>query len=120
MNYFVVVNNKYIINVSAGSACAAEHAILDQYNGVQYAQAFTVKELTTDTFKHFMEVCETISTKELMAKSDEYAEQVKEAAAARIRCSDLNAEIAQMEDRLVLLRKEREKESEKTTAPELI
>lgn len=120
MDYFVVVNNKYIINVSADSACAAEHVILDQYDGTQYAQAFTAKEMNTDTFKHFMEVCETISTKELMAKSDEYAEQVKAAAAARIRCSELNAEIAQMEERLMLLRKDREKESKKTTAPELI
>ena len=120
MNYFVVVNNKYIINVSADSACAAEHAILDQYDGTQYAQAFTAKELNTDTFKHFMEVCETISAKELMAKSDEYAEQVKTAAAARIRCSDQNAEIDQIEERLMWLRKEREEESKKTMPPELI
>ncbi len=120
MNYFVVVNSKYIINVSANSACAAEHAILDQYAGTQYAQAFTVKELNTDTFKHFMEVCETISTKELEEKSEEYAERMKAAAAAQIRSFGLNAEIAQIEERLKRLRKEREEEAEKTVAPDLI
>jgi hypothetical protein len=127
MNYFVVVNNKYIINVSADSACAAEHAILDQYAGTQYAQAFTVKELNTDTFKHFMEVCETISAKELMEKSDEYADKMAEAAAARMRCDDLCSEITQLifdikqqEEKLKRLKEEREEESKKTMPPELI
>ena len=53
MKYMVVVNQKYIVTVEANSACSAEHKILDNMDGVQGAQAFTGKELSTDTFQWY-------------------------------------------------------------------
>lgn len=80
--YLVVVNQKYIVKVEAESAGGAEHVVLDNFDGIQYAQAFTAKELTTSTFEYYFDTCSTISLDELKRISDDYVAAWKEVAAA--------------------------------------
>lgn len=96
MKYFVVANQKWIVSVDANSAGAAEHAVLDVVDGIQYAQAFTGKELSTDTFQHFFENGTTVTIDELLNISAEYTEAVKKCKA----CAEQFAERKKEVDRL--------------------
>ena len=82
MRYFVVVNQKYIVAVDSSSNGGAEHVVLDNVYGVLGAQAFDGKDINTDTFRWFMDNCETISLAELAKKGDVYREKVDEWAEA--------------------------------------
>ena len=52
MKYLVIVNRgRYIVTVDALSAGGAEHKVLDPFEGVREAQAFTLEEAGGDTFR---------------------------------------------------------------------
>lgn len=91
--YLVVVNQKYIVKVVAESAGGAEHAILDNIDGIQYAQAFTAKELTTSTFEYYLDTCSTISYAELKQIAADYEATRKDVAAAKEELRKREAEL---------------------------
>lgn len=73
MKYMVWVNQKYLVTVETdGSACTAEHEILDNYQGIVSAQAFDRDSMRTDTFAGAVIWSNTISLDELKAMSDRY------------------------------------------------
>lgn len=73
MKYMVLVNQKYMVAVETeGSAAAAEHMILDNYQGIAGAQAFDRAALHTNYFVDVLQNAETISPSELKAMSDRY------------------------------------------------
>lgn len=73
MKFMVLVNQKYMVAVETeGSAAAAEHMILDNYQGIAGAQAFDRAALHTNYFVDVLQNAETISLSELKAMSDRY------------------------------------------------
>lgn len=73
MKYMVWVNQKFLVTVETdGSACAAEHEILDNYQGIVSAQAFDRDSMKTDVFAGAVLWSETISRDDLKAMSDRY------------------------------------------------
>lgn len=73
MKYMVLVNQKYMVAVETeGSAAAAEHMILDNYQGIAGAQAFDRAALHTNYFVDVLQNAETISLSELKAMSERY------------------------------------------------
>ena len=61
-NYVVMVNGKFMVKVQCeGSACAAEHMILDNYDGIQASQAFTWEDMKTEFFRDNLLFCEFIT-----------------------------------------------------------
>lgn len=73
MKYMVWVNQKFLVTVETdGSACAAEHEILDNYQGIVSAQAFDRDSMKTDTFAGAVACSDTISLDELGDMSDKY------------------------------------------------
>jgi len=68
--YFVVVNQKYIVNVESTSSGGAEHVILDNIKHSKSAMAFSIMEIQTDTFQGWLKDCETISYDELKRKDN--------------------------------------------------
>lgn len=73
MKYMVLVNQKYMVAVETeGSMAAAEHMILDNYQGIAGAQAFDRAALHTSYFVDVLQNAETISLSELKAMSDRY------------------------------------------------
>ena len=81
--FFVVVNFKYLLMVEAATHGGAEFKIMDGiYYGIETCQAFSMSELSTDTFKALAKCCETIS----------YAELQKKAEANEKICTEINKE----------------------------
>lgn len=75
MKYMVLVNQKFMVAVETeGSMAAAEHVILDNYQGIAGAQAFDRAALHTNYFVDVLQDAETISLGELKAMSDRYEE----------------------------------------------
>ena len=73
MKYMVLVNQKYMVAVETeGSMAAAEHMILDNYQGIAGAQALDRAALHTNYFVDVLQNAETISLSELKAMSDRY------------------------------------------------
>ncbi len=73
MKYMVWVNQKFLVKIEVeGSMLAAEHYILDNYQGIVSAQAFNWDGLKTDTFAGAVLSSETISLDELKSMSDRY------------------------------------------------
>ena len=73
MKYMVWVNQKFLVKVEVdGSMLAAEHYILDNFQGIVGAQAFDRDGLKTDTFAGAVACSDTISLDELKAMSDRY------------------------------------------------
>ena len=83
--YIVIVNQKYLVSVEAGSNGGAEHRCLDLVYGIETAQAFSRDDLRTEFFRDNAINCETISFAELTSKSDafkaaiDYESEVREA-----------------------------------------
>ena len=96
MKYMVVVNRKYIVAVEANSACSAEHKILDTMDGVQDAQAFTGKELSTDTFQWYFENGLTIV--KIFAK---YSEARTELGKRNVEEVDKKLEVERLKEQLL-------------------
>lgn len=99
MKFIVEVNAKYLVSIEAETALRAEHAVLD-YDGVWGALAFDRDMMKTDTFRGACLGCETISMKELVAMSNEYRESYIALANAQDAMTQVNAEIADLEERL--------------------
>ena len=104
--YFVVVNQKYIVKVKANSACGAERVVLDEFNGIRGAQAFGVNEIATDCFAHFMKTCDTISMKELRTMSDAYDARCTALSKAMDRVRALKDHIVDAEKALEIMKAE--------------
>lgn len=103
MKYIVEVNAKYLVSIEAETALRAEHAVLD-YDGVWGALAFDRDMMKTDTFRGACLGCETISMKELVAMSNEYRESYIALANAQDAMTQVNAEIADLEERLAKMK----------------
>ena len=72
MKYFVQVNRNMMVSMTAESALAAEHAVLD-LDGVQYANAFDDELINTEAFRGALLGCNTVSVDELSQMSKDYA-----------------------------------------------
>lgn len=75
--YIVIVNQKYLVSVEAGSHGGAEHRCLDLVYGIETAQAFSREDLRTEFFRDAAIVCETLSFAELASKSEAYKAAVE-------------------------------------------
>lgn len=101
MKYMVLVNRKFMVAVEHdGSNGGAEHQILDNYNGIQDAQAFDQKEMHTTYFSCIVQSCETISLKELKDMSDRYDQCYHELAVAADRVSNVDMVIERLKKQL--------------------
>lgn len=100
MKYMVVVNRKYIVAVEANSACSAEHKILDTMDGVQGAQAFTGKELSTDTFQWYFENGLTVSYDEIVKIFAKYTEACTELGKRIEEEADKKLEVERLKEQL--------------------
>lgn len=99
MKYMVWVNQKFLVTVETdGSACAAEHEILDNYQGIVSAQAFDRDSMKTDTFAGAVLWSETISRDELKAMSDRYEKAWGNVASAKAAEEELRSEIEQLQE----------------------
>lgn len=109
MKFMVVVNNKYRINVDANTHGGAEHKILDDfYYGIEQCQAFSMDELTTETFKYFAEHCETISANELMEKCETYKKYLDEKFEEEQKVKEYSERILKLKKELQLLESNRQ------------
>lgn len=101
MRYMVWVNQKYMVTVETdGSMCAAEHVILDNYQGIVSAQAFDRAALHTNFFVDVLQNSETISLAELKALSDRYENAYVELAKKQDAVRDIKDEISNLEEKL--------------------
>lgn len=103
MKYIVEVNAKYLVSVEADSVLKAEHKVLD-YDGIWGALAFDNDMMKTDTFRGACLGCETISMKELVAMSNEYRDAYFALGNASDAMTQVNAEIADLEERLAKMK----------------
>ena len=105
MKFLVVVNGKYMVDVEANTHGGAEHIILDDFHyGIEQCQAFSMKELHTDTFKHFAEGCETIGREQLMLKCEKYKHFLDEKTNEEFKVSDYTEQISRIERELKSLK----------------
>ena len=74
MKYIVWVNQKFLVKVEAESYGGAEHKILDNYDGICAAQAFSIEDTRTDYFASVLETAEMISLDELKVLTKCYKE----------------------------------------------
>lgn len=81
--YIVIVNQKYLVSVEAGSHGGAEHRCLDLHYGIQTSQAFSRDDLRTECFRDMAIDCETISFAELAAKSEAFKVSIEKEREAR-------------------------------------
>lgn len=99
MKYMVWVNQKFLVTVETdGSACAAEHEILDNYQGIVSAQAFDRDSMKTDVFAGAVLWSETISLDELKAMSDRYENAYIELAKKQDDEEAMKNEIEQLQE----------------------
>lgn len=101
--YIVIVNQKYLVSVEAGSHGGAEHRCLDLVYGIETAQAFSRDDLRTEFFRDNAINCETLSFAELVAKSEAFAAAVMYEAEAKQAISDNESRIAKLRHELELL-----------------
>ncbi len=101
--YIVIVNQKYLVSVEAGSHGGAEHRCLDLVYGIEGAQAFSRKDLRTEFFRDNAIECETISFAELVEKSNAYHESVKYESECRKALEDNESRIKELRRQLDLL-----------------
>lgn len=108
MKYMVMVNGKFMVTVDKdGSMAAAEHEILDNYDGIQAAQAFDRAALHTNYFVDVLQYSETISTNELQQMSDRYSEAYRVLARKRDTLRDIDEEITRLMSMIDDLRHDR-------------
>ena len=101
MKYMVLVNQKYMVAVETeGSNAAAEHMILDNFDGIQGAQAFDKAAMRTSYFFDILQSAETISLKELGVLSDNYKAAYKRLAEKADYVRRYQDEIADLKEKL--------------------
>lgn len=103
MKYIVEVNAKYLVSIEAETQLGAEHKVLE-YDGIWGALAFDNDAMKTETFRGVCLSCETISMKELEAMSEEYKASYIALANAQDALTQVNAEIADLEERLAKMK----------------
>lgn len=101
--YIVIVNQKYLVSVEAGSHGGAEHRCLDLVYGIETAQAFSRDDLRTEFFRDNAIKCETISFSELASKSEAYKATVEYENEADLAIRDNDARIAKLRRELEAL-----------------
>lgn len=107
-NFMVMVNRKYMVNVQAESACAAEHKILDGiYVGIQTALAFSRGDMKGDYFQNCLMDCETVSFAELDMRAHSLASIQKHAGKVRANICAIDGEIARLRARIEELEAEK-------------
>lgn len=102
--YIVIVNQKYLVSVEAGSHGGAEHRCLDLVYGIKTAQAFSRDDLRTEFFRDNAINCETLSFSELEAKSKAYKDALdyeEKASLERAAVEERIAELRRESDRLL-------------------
>ena len=101
MKYMVLVNRKFMVAVEKdGSNAAAEHVILDNFDGIQGAQAFDRAEMKSNYFADVFQDSETISMKELERMSLYYREAYRLLAEKRDAVKAIKDEIRELEEKL--------------------
>lgn len=99
MTYMVWVNQKFMVTVETdGSMAAAEHVILDNYQGIVSAQAFDRAALHTNFFVDVLQNSKTISLDELKAMSDRYENAYIELAKKQEDEEAMKNEIEQLQE----------------------
>lgn len=98
-NYLVVVDNRYLVNVSANSAGGAEHRILDNMDA-QYAQAFGFDEIRY-LYDNYGDELMTVSVDELAKKM-----QLRKAAELDRKAAELEIQAKKLRDEAMALREE--------------
>lgn len=108
MKYMILINRKFMVAVDHdGSNGGAEHKILDNYQGIQGAQAFNRDEMGTAYFSDVVQDCVTISLQELQRMSDEYTGAYLELSKARDEVAGIDMQIAELKERISELSNER-------------
>lgn len=99
--YMVQVNVEYMVAVEIdGSAAAAEHHFLDNYEGVIYANAFDRAAMKTDFFLDTFATCEVISEDDVRKMNQRYVEAWKSVKMYRDIKREAEKNINSMEDQL--------------------
>ena len=99
MKYYVQVNRHMMVTVEATSALSAEHYFLDM-DGIQYSNAFSDEDRSTDTFRGALLDCETVSKSEVKKLSEDYAAAWRDVAAAHVRISTAERELERIKEML--------------------
>ena len=101
--YIVIVNQKYLVSVEAGSHGGAEHRCLDLVYGIHTAQAFSRDDLRTEFFRDNAILCETLSFSELEDKSKAYKAALDYEEGVGQAIKDNKTRIAELRRQLELL-----------------
>jgi len=108
--YFVLVNGKFMVKVeTTGSACHAEHLILDSIDGTQTALAFDTQSMKTDTFIGAMMGATLTTLEDLTERFRTYAEQVVAVGNVRDAMHQIESEIDDLEHQLQAKREQADK-----------
>lgn len=109
MKYMVLVNGKFFVKVEVeGSKGAAEHSILDNFDGITGAQAFDEKDMATEWFvRDWLLNNELISMDELKEKTERYTAAWSEYARTKEALTSKEAEIEELKKQLEELENER-------------
>lgn len=102
--YIVIVNQKYLVSVEAGSHGGAEHRCLDLVYGIEGAQAFSRDDLRTEYFRDCAIECETISFAELVEKSNAYKAAVDYESEVRESLEKTRNEMVELQRKLAQLK----------------
>lgn len=108
--YIVIVNQKYTVKVEANSLLGAEHYFLDNFEGIEGAQAFDKDGMKTEYFRDMMLLCEPISINELQRMSDNYREDIEDYKEWISRRNNTKSEIEELKKKLEELTERNTKE----------
>lgn len=113
-NYIViarVAKNHYMVNITAETECAAEHAILDmgicgrhEY-GVEHCMAFDFKSMKTDTFIGHALLSTTVSVEEITRIINTRNEEIAAKDAAEDRIREIEKQMKELEKELAAAKK---------------
>ena len=106
--YIVIVNQKYTVKVEANSLLGAEHYILDNFEGIEGAQAFDKDGMKTEYFRDMMLLCEPISLDELQNMSDSYKLDIEAYCGWIDRKNNAQKEIEELEAKIASLKNQKE------------
>ena len=99
MKYFVQINNKFMVSMTADSALEAEHVILDM-DGMQYATAYDTDMMKTEAFRGALLGCSTVSTDELMQLSNDYTKAWQAVGKAKDEWNTADSEVRRLQQLL--------------------
>ena len=100
MKYFVQVNNKFMVSIEADTALRAEHAFLDNMDGVQYAMAYDNDMMKTEAFRGALLGCNTVSLDELTQISGDYTKAWQAVGKAKDEWNAADGEVRRLQQLL--------------------